>query len=57
MNDETCRKLGYAIGRAIYIFILKNAELNDEEKEFLKAFINQFYAYDSKNEFCKEIEL
>lgn len=57
MNDETCRKLGYAIGRAIYIFILKNAELKDEEKEFLKAFISQFYAYDSKNEFCKEIEL
>lgn len=57
MNDETCKKLGYSIGRAIYIFILKKAELKDEEKEFLKAFINQFYAYDSKNEFCKEIEL
>ena len=57
MNDETCRKLGYAIGRAIHIFILKNVELKDEEKKFLKAFINHFYAYDSKNEFCKKIEL
>lgn len=57
MNDETCRKLGCAIGRAIYIFILKKAELKDEEKEFLKAFIKKFYAYHSDNEFCKKIKL
>lgn len=57
LNDETCLQLGYAIGRAIHIFILKNAELKDDEKKFLKVFINKFYKFDSTNEFCKEIDL
>lgn len=55
LNDETCLQLGYAIGRAI--FILKNAELKDDEKKFLKVFIDKFYKFDSTNEFCKEIDL
>lgn len=57
MINETCRQLGYAIGRAIHIFILKNAELKDDEKKFLKAFIDKVYNFDSTNEFSKEIGL
>lgn len=57
MDNEPCRQLGYAIGRAIHIFILKNAVLKDDDKKFMEAFINKFYNYNSKNEFCKEIDL
>lgn len=57
MNNETCRQLGYAIGRAIHIFILKNAVLEEDKKKFVKAFIDKFYKFDSTNEFCKEIDL
>ena len=56
INNEICKRLGYAIGRAIHIYILKHADLNDSEKYFLRAFIKKFYKYDSQNEFCKEIE-
>ena len=27
------------------------------EKQFLKAFINKYYKYDSRNEFCKDIDI
>lgn len=57
MNNETCRQLGYAIGRAIHIFILKNAVLEEDKKKFVKAFIDKFYKFDSTNDFCKEIDL
>ena len=57
MSNETCRQLGYAIGRAIHIFILKNAVLEEDKKKFVKAFIDKFYKFDSTNEFCKEIDL
>lgn len=54
INEETCRLLGYAIGRAIHIYILKQANLNAYEKKFLSAFINKYYKYDPNNEFCKK---
>ena len=56
LSEGTCKLLGYAIGRAIHIFILKHADLNESEKNFLRAFISKFYRYDSKNEFCKKID-
>lgn len=55
LNNDICKKLGYAIGRAIHIFLLKKVELKETERLFLKAFIKNFYKYDSKNEFCKKI--
>lgn len=54
LNEETCKLLGYAIGRAIHIYILKQAILKAHEKEFLKSFINKYYKYDPNNEFCKK---
>lgn len=57
LNDDTCKLLGYAIGRAIHIYILKQANLKVLEKEFLSAFIKKYYKYDSDNEFCKKIKL
>lgn len=54
LNDDTCKLLGYAIGRAIHIYILKQANLKAHEKEFLKSFINKYYKYDPNNEFCKK---
>ncbi len=52
VNEETSKALGYAIGRAIHIFILEHADLKESEKNFLREFIKEFYGYDSKNEFC-----
>lgn len=57
LNEETCKLLGYAIGRAIHIYILEHAKLKAYEKEFLKSFIKKYYKYDSDNEFCKKIKL
>lgn len=54
LKEETCRLLGYAIGRAIHIYILKQANLKAHEKKFLSAFINKYYKYDPNNEFCKK---
>ena len=54
LNDDTCKLLGYAIGRAIHIYILKQANLKAHEKKFLSAFINKYYKYDPNNEFCKK---
>lgn len=54
LNDDTCKLLGYAIGRAIHIYILKQANLKAHEKEFLSAFIKKYYKYDPNNEFCKK---
>lgn len=54
LNDDTCKLLGYAIGRAIHIYILKHANLKAHEKEFLSAFIKKYYKYDPNNEFCKK---
>lgn len=56
LNDDTCKLLGYAIGRAIHIYILKQANLKAHEKKFLSAFINKYYKYDPNNEFCKKIK-
>lgn len=56
LNEETCKLLGYAIGRAIHIYILKHANLKPHEKVFLKSFINKYYKYDPNNEFCKRIK-
>ena len=56
LNDDTCKLLGYAIGRAIHIYILKQANLKAHEKEFLSAFIKKYYKYDPNNEFCKRIK-
>lgn len=56
LNEETCKLLGYAIGRAIHIYILKQANLKAHEKKFLSAFINKYYKYDPNNEFCKKIK-
>lgn len=54
LNDDTCKLLGYAIGRAIHIYILKQANLKAHEKKFLSAFIKKYYKYDPNNEFCKK---
>ena len=56
LNDDTCKLLGYAIGRAIHIYILKQANLKAHEKKFLSAFINKYYKYDPNNDFCKKIK-
>ena len=56
LNEETCKLLGYAIGRAIHIYILKKVNLKAHEKEFLSAFIKKYYKYDPNNEFCKKIK-
>ena len=57
LDNEICKKIGYAIGRAIHIFLLKTLKLKEDEKQFLKAFINNYYKYDSRNEFCKDIDI
>ena len=57
LNNDICKKLGYAIGRAIHIFILKNVELKEPEKDFFKAFIMNFYKDDPENEFYKKINI
>lgn len=57
LDNEICKKIGYAIGRAIHIFLLKTLKLKEDEKQFLKAFINKYYKYDSRNEFCKDIDI
>ena len=57
LDNEICKKIGYAIGRAIHLFLLKTLKLKEDEKQFLKAFINNYYKYDSRNEFCKDIDI
>lgn len=57
LDNEICKKIGYAIGRAIHIFLLKTLKLKEDEKQFLTAFINKYYKYDSRNEFCKDIDI
>lgn len=57
LDNEICKKIGYAIGRAIHIFLLKTLNLREDKKQFFKAFINKYYAYDSDNEFCKDLDI
>ena len=54
LNYETSKELGYAIGRAIHLYILDNTELSSSEKNFLKEFINHFYGDIKNNQFCKK---
>lgn len=44
ISEENAKKLSYAIGKAIHLWIYENADLTREEKELLKNFINAFYA-------------
>lgn len=62
LQPESAKKLGYALGRAFYMYFY-NEELKDKngkplyksaEKQFLKDFIDKYYPYDENNEFCKD---
>lgn len=54
LNQDTSKELGYAIGRAIHLYLLDNAELTSSEREFLKNFIEHFYGNIKDNIFCKK---
>ena len=44
-------KVSYAIGKSIHLWIIDNIELNSEEKELIKNYIDKFYS--EENEFLK----
>ena len=54
LNNETGKELGYAIGRAIHLYLLDNADLSSSENEFLKSFIDHFYGDIENNRFCRK---
>ncbi len=54
LNQDTSKDLGYAIGRAIHLDLLDNANLDSSEKDFLKNYIEHFYGNIENNMFCRK---
>ncbi|MBO5369295.1 MAG: ATP-binding protein [Clostridia bacterium] len=52
INNNASRKINYAIGKAIHLWLYEQADLSDDKKRALKTFIN--LKYSRRNEFVAD---
>jgi molecular chaperone HtpG len=43
INDEIRKEIGYAIGKAMHLWVAENIEMNGEEKILIQEFIEKYY--------------